>query len=327
MKRVFVALLLGAALVSGCGGRPVAAPKTTLVNIALQNCVGYGLFYLAQEKGFCDEEGVFLNFVDDQLDYSRNLAFNEGVLDVESVTVDLLVSKAAHGTPVQMVMEIDMSFGSAAIVAAENIKALEDLAGKKVALVRDDVGETFLSVLFQEKGLPFDRIIPVSRFPGDVGKAFLAGEADACVTLEPHVSEALKRPGAHVLASTKDHPGIIIDTLNVRKDLIDKDPELVKKIMRVWFKALDYYKTHPDEASGIISKHYGLTPEEYRKQTEGLLWYDYQGQRKPSETQEWITAFNKVADAKTVNGRITSKPEAEKFINRTLLETLYEDSK
>jgi len=300
--------------------------KLTIVNIAFQAWVGYGPFYLAQEKGFCRDEGMDLLFVDEQLDSVRRDAFKGGMLDCEAGTIGQLVSKAAQDTPVVAVMEIDHSFGSDAIVAVENIKTLEDLIGKRVSLARDDAGETFISTLFYKKGLPFSGVEIVPCSPEKTAQAFLDGKADACVTWEPQVTEALKRPGAHILVSTKDEPGIIIDTLNVRKDLVDNDPELVKKVMRAWFKSLKYYGEHPIEASIIIARYYGITPAEYRRQVEGVRWNDHEKQRGGSRRDEWHELFNAIVEIKFENGRITKKPDASKFMNFELLERLYEDS-
>jgi NitT/TauT family transport system substrate-binding protein len=248
------------------------------------------------------------------------------MLDCEGGTIDLLVSKVAQGTPIVAVMEIDQSFGSDAIVSVENITSLEDLAGKRVALARDDVGETFISTLFYQHGLSFNSVIVVPKQPEEVAQAFLNGETDACVTWEPQVTQALKKPGAHILTSTKEHSGIIIDTLNVRRDLVENNPGLVKKVMRAWFKGLKYYREHPLEASEIIAKYNKITPEQYRKQVEGLRWDDYEQQRSSAESQEWVEAFNAIAAVKLANNRIFQKPDATKFLNHALLEKLYEDS-
>jgi len=319
-------LLIIIAFLQGCAQKPHEEALTN-VTIAFQSWVGYGPFYLAQEKGFCKEEGIELIFVYEQLDSARRDAFKQGMLDCEGGTIDLLVSKLAQGTPIVAVMEIDQSFGADAIVAAENIKKLEDLIGKRVALARDDVGETLLSVLFYENSLSLEGVIVVPRSPEKIAETFLAGEVDACVTWEPQVSEVLKRPGAHILASTKEHSDIIIDTLNVRRDLMESNPGLVKKVMRAWFKSLKYYSLHPDEASTVIAKYYRIAPEEYRRQVKGLKWDDYKIQADRSEYDRWATVFNAIADIKLASGRISQKPDASKHLNHTLMEKLYEDSK
>jgi NitT/TauT family transport system substrate-binding protein len=323
---ILLFILLAIAFFPGCGQKP-QEQELTSITIAFQEWVGYGPFYLAQEKGFCKEDGIELVFVEEHLDSARCDAFNQGMLDCEAGTIDLLVSKVAQGTPIVAVMEIDQSFGSDAIVAAETITTLEDLKGKRVALARDDVGETLLSALFYKKGLSLNSVIIVSKHPEEVAGAFLNGEADACVTWEPQVTEALGRPGAHIITSNREHPGIIIDTLNVRRDLVENNPGLVKKLMRNWFRALKYYNEHPLEASEIIAKYYKITPEQYRKQVQGLTWDDYEQQRSAAEGREWADAFNAIAEVKLANARISRKPDASKFLTHTLLEKLYEDSK
>jgi NitT/TauT family transport system substrate-binding protein len=167
----------------------------------------------------------------------------------------------------------------------------------------------------------------VPKEPEKVALAFLNGESDACVTWEPHVSEALRRPGAHILTNTKEHPDIIIDTLNMRRDLVENDPGLAKKVMRAWFKGLAYYRDHPLEASETIAKYYKITPEQYRKLNEGIRWVYYEEQKAFPEYREWQEIFNTIVAIKSADKRISRKPDAAKFLNRTLIEKLYENSR
>ncbi len=325
-RNIWVFCLILVSLFLPCCSRHPEEADLQRVRIAFQKWVGYGPLYLAQEKGFFKEEGIELVFVDEQLDSARRDAFKQGMLDCEAGTIDLLVSKRAEDTPIVAVLEIDHSLGSDGIVATEDIKTVEDLIGKKVAFARDDVGETFLSYLFHKNGLSLKDITIVPRGPDDAWLAFLDGDVDAAVTWEPWLSKAAQRPGGHILISTRDEPDIIIDTLNVREDLVKNNPQLVKGLMRGWFKGVTYCKEHPVEASEIIAKHYDVTPEEYREQITGLKWFGYEEQIQESEADEWVSAFNVISEIKFANGRIPSKPNAAKAIDRTLLEGLYENS-
>ncbi len=313
-------------LFSGCAQKPEEAEPERM-NIAFQKWVGYGPLYLAKEKGFFKEEGMELVIVDEPLDSARRDAFKQGMLDCEAGTIDLLITKRAQNIPIVAVMEIDHSAGGDGIVAAKGIKKVEDLKGRRVALERDNVGETLLAHVLDKKGMALADIIIVPRGPEDAWEAFLKGDADAVVTWQPWLSKALERPGAHVLLTTRDKPDIIIDTLNVREDMVKNRPGLVKKLMRGWFRAVSYYKAHPVEASGIIAHHYDITPEQYRKQGAGLRWENYKEQLMPGEEKELIKCFNTIAGSKFAGGRISKKPDAKKAFDRTLLRTLYEDRK
>jgi NitT/TauT family transport system substrate-binding protein len=105
---VYLLLASAALFCAGCG-RKTPEPKLTRLTIAFPKLVGYGLFYLAQDKGFFKEEGLELVFIDEQLDSARRDAFQAGILDCEAGTMELLVSKAAQSTPIVAVLELDSS--------------------------------------------------------------------------------------------------------------------------------------------------------------------------------------------------------------------------
>jgi len=310
--------------VCGCTQQP---NKLTRVSIAFQDWVGYGPFYLGQEKGFFAQEGIDLFFVDEQLDSGRRDAFKAGMLDCEAGTIDLLVSKLSQDTPIVAVLELDRSFGGDAVVANKKIKSLEDLIGKKVVFSRDDVGEMFISYLFYKKGLSLRDIKIISCSPEQVADVFLKKEADAVVTWEPWVSKALAFPGAHILATTKDYPGVIIDTLNIRKDIVENNPKLVKGLIRGWFKAVKYFQDNPDEANQIIAKHYNISPEAYKKSVSFLKWTGYKEQVELGKSGAWKEIFDLIAKIKFENGRIVKMPDSKKSINTILIQEAYENSR
>ena len=311
---------------SGCG-RKTEEGRLKPLTIAMQEWVGYGPLYLAKDKGFFRDEGVEVIFVDEQLDSARSEAFKEGMLDCEAGTIDLLISKRSRGAPVVAVMELDHSDGADGIVAVQDIRTLEDLVGKRVALSWDDVGQTLLSYFLYKKGMLLDKVVVVSRRPDEVDEAFLSGEADAVATWEPHLSHALKRPGSHLLLSSKDAPDTIVDTLNVREDLIKNDPQAVRALMRGWFRALKYYREHPAEASAIIAPYYKMSAEQYRKDVKGLRWIDYADQAAAGESDRLLATFNAINEIKFLSKRIPEKQDPGKAINTTLLKGLHEDIK
>jgi len=249
------------------------------------------------------------------------------MLDVEAGTIDLLVSKRAQGTPVVAVGELDWSLGGDAIVATEDIRSLHDLVGKEIAFARDDVGETLLACLFHKAGLSLDQITIVPKAPDRAAGAFLRGEAQAVVTWEPWVTRALARAGAHVLVTSKDEPGIIVDVLNVREDLVREKSQVVRGLLRGWYKALEDYRADPSGASQIIAPHFDLTPEDYRKQVTGLRWptyeealHDFEDADGPGRLSE---LFDTIALVKHSNGRIPSKPDAGPSLKPEILRDLY----
>ena len=307
---------------AGCARHPAKNGPVKLT-IAFQEFVGYGPIYLARDMGFLADEGVELVFIDEQLDSARRDAFAEGMLDCELGTMDLLVAKRALGVPVVSAAALDHSAGADGIAAAECIRTPKDLAGKSVAFARDDVGESLLCYVLDREGLSLADIKAVPCAPNEVAGIFRAGGADAAVTWEPELSRALERPGSRLLVSSAETPGLILDSFNVREDIVKKYPGAVKAVIRSWFRALDYYRAHPEEASASIAKYYRTTAEGYRKAVSGLRWIGYEEQDEPAEVGAQQKTFEAIAELKFRNGRISSKPSARDAIDPALRKDLY----
>ena len=326
MKRINV-LIMGLVLVLGLSGCAQQPKKLTRITIAFQSWVGYGPFYLGVEKGFFSDEGIDLMIVDEQLDSNRRDAFKAGILDCEAGTIDLLVAKRAQDTPIVGVLELDRSIGGDALVVNKEIKSLQDLIGKSVVFSRDDVGETFFSYLFYKNGLSLKDVTIISFSPKKVADAFLNQEVAAVATWEPWVTKALSKPGAHILISSKEEEeGIIIDTLNIRSELVKNNPKLVKALMRTWFRSVEYCKRHPEEANQIISKYYNIAPRAYGESIRKLKWIDYKEQNDFGKFGKWKEIFDSIVKIKFINNRITKKPESESSINSKLIQEIYENS-
>ncbi|MBF0531944.1 MAG: ABC transporter substrate-binding protein [Candidatus Omnitrophica bacterium] len=324
MKSSLIIFLWIALMTVGCGSKP-PEKKPDAINIAFQGWIGYSPFYLGRDLGFFKDEGIELNIVNEQLDSARRDAFIAGMLDAEAGTLDLLVSKRGQGALIVSVMEIDYSFGADGIVAMDNIQTLADLKGKKVVLSKNDVSDMFLSYLFHEQGLSRDDVAVIAKRPDEVAAAFVNGEGDAAVTWEPELSAAAKRPGSRVFLTSKDQPGFIVDTLNVRQDLAVRNPDLVRRLMRGWFRSMRYAKEHPVEAARLTAKYYGITQAEYQNQIAGLKWVDYKEQNTPANFAKWRDVLNLIVSIKSGQAGSSSQINAVEVINPTLLQKLYEN--
>src|SRR5207237_1277180 len=67
---------------------------------------------------------------------------------------------------------------------------------------------------------------------------FTSGDVDAAVTWEPYLSKAARKAGSHILVTSKDTPGLIVDVFTVRDDYLRKHPDAVKGFIRGWYRAV-----------------------------------------------------------------------------------------
>ncbi|WP_322883534.1 ABC transporter substrate-binding protein (plasmid) [Sinorhizobium medicae] len=130
---------------------------------------------------------------------------------------------------------------------------------------------------------------------GDAGAAFAAGRLDAAATWDPWLSKAKER-GGHVLASSADKPGLIVDTVAFRADVIEKRPNEVKSFIKAYFEAYDYWKSSPADANAIMAKALGIKDDEFNSSLAGLEFVSRE------QNQEYI-------GTSTSAGQITSVTE------------------
>lgn len=180
----------------------------------------------------------------------RAKAFANGDVDVVWSTVDFFANEGPGfrkgGTPAKAIMQVDWSRGGDAIVVDDSIHKVEDLRGKKISLALFTPSHWLLvsslrnsSLDDSEQATIAKNLIGKNASP-DARDDFTAGKVDAAVVWEPDVSEALKkRPGSHILVSTKTATNLIADLMIAREDFISKKPEVIKAFIEGWFEGTE----------------------------------------------------------------------------------------
>ena len=291
--------------------------------LSVNSWVGYAPFYLAKEKDIFKQEGVDVDIVVMDDTAQRKAAMINGDVDGLGDTVDLLVTERDEKVPAVSVMQNDFSNGADGIVAIDSIKTIQDLKGKKIAVQKNFVSESFLNYVLKKNGLSPSDVIMIDMEAGAAGAAFVAGKVDAAVTFEPWLSKAKERKNGHVLVSSSDVPGVVVDTLSINETYLKNNQEVVKKVMRSWFKALEYYKNNQEESNLIMSKYYKISPQEFSDMISGLEWPNldqniaYFG-KEPGKGQIFDVA-NTFITIFTENKQIKTVPDMSKAINQRLL--------
>jgi NitT/TauT family transport system substrate-binding protein len=292
MKKRMLALVLAAAFVgaacsssddsqtTGSGATSEPVPIT----VTMTSWIGYGLFHLAEEKGFFDDHGVDMTIkvVEDESTNPAALASNQFQGDV--TTVDTNVRTIAAGVDLVQVMAIDDSNGADGIVGTADIQSVQDLVGKQVGVKVGATSYVFLLSVLKDAGMTVDDIKVVDMNPGEAGTAFVAGQIDAAVTWEPFLSQATKREGGHVVISSAEAPGLIVDSLAIRRDWIDAHPDAVTGIIAGYNDAYAFWQSNSDEALPIMAASQGISTKDYEASLPGIKFYS------PQEIADYMNA-------------------------------------
>lgn len=293
--------------------------------LAFNTWVGYGPFYVAQEKGFFKEEGLDVELERIEGTGDRRAALIAGRIEALGSTIDDLVVGASQGVNAKMILCIDESAGADGIVAVNSIRDIKDLKGKTVAVQPGFVNHFFLLYLLDQNGISPSELKIEAMEPDAAGLAFMAQKIDVAVTWEPHLSKAKERPDGHVLITTADPraQGIIVDNLIVRNDVIQDQRTNLEKLLRAWFKAVQYVKTNPDDANAIIGRAFGLSPAEVSETLNGVRLLDESMNRnllsKAEGSQSVFKVANKAGDLYLQQGLIKSKPNVDSLVDSSFI--------
>jgi NitT/TauT family transport system substrate-binding protein len=157
------------------------------------------------------------------------------------------------------VVVVDNTQGGDAIVAKDpNIRSVEDLAGKTVALLQYTPSDGLTidaidnsSMTAKAKSSVKFVYVNADEGTGGVRATLESGSVDAIVLWDPDLSLALKNvPGAHVIYSTKVATNLIYDVMVCDSRYLNK-PEytpVFQAFVAGWMSGVEEAKQHPDEA-------------------------------------------------------------------------------
>lgn len=269
MKQIVKSTLIAAALVAGS----MATAQAEALKLAHSTWVGYGPFYIAQAKGYFEQEGVEI-----ELSVMENTPLKMGALmagrvDIVASTADEFPTYMRDGKPLRYILAVDNSNGGDGVVSQKDILTVADLKGRSVAFEEGSVSQFFINALLHKAGLTQDDIKMINMTATDAGVAFAANRVDAAVTWEPHLSQGASMEHGKILVSSAETPGLIVDVVAVLGSTAVEHEAELKGLVRAWQRALDFLQSNPDEAYQIMADGVGgwlEDPNEFKAAASGI---------------------------------------------------------
>lgn len=276
-----LALALGMTMAfTGCGSSAPApsgsADNSDLTPVTMAFCTwtGYAPMFIAAEEGYFEEAGIDMDIqvIEDESTYASLIT--KGDIQFLATAQDPNIKMFANGAASKYMLTMDESFGADALVATADIKTLDDLKGRSVALDKSASSYYFfLQALENGSSLAEEDIDVIDM--GDTteaGVAFMGGNVDAAIMWEPELSDALAEvEGAHTVVTSADYPDAISDSLVVNAAFAEENPEVVEAVAECWYKAVDFLNENPDKAyEEMASGFEEVTAEDIAADCEGL---------------------------------------------------------
>jgi NitT/TauT family transport system substrate-binding protein len=255
-----------------------ATASTAMIHLKIgySTWVGYGPLFIARDKGYFAAEGLDIEFIKVADPKQRFTALAGNQLDGLVSTLDTMSQYWNAESPFVAIFGLDESSGGDGIVANTGINTVKDLKGKQIGVNVGSVSQFFLEFVLQQNGMSDSDVTLVKMSQDDVPAALAANRIDAGVTWEPNLSKSVKN-GAKLIANSKETPGLIVDIMIVRRDVLKANANVGKGLLNAWNKAIDYWKANPDDADSIMQKGLGgfyETPDDIKADLQGATLFD-----------------------------------------------------
>ncbi|MEH2320290.1 ABC transporter substrate-binding protein [Nostoc sp.] len=311
--------LITSCLLFACHAWAPTEFKRPLLKVEFASFVGEYPGIIAQEKGFFKAQGVDVELIHKRYTKLEQANFSAGKYDGITSSLGSFIILSATNPDIQGVLVIDESTGADVVVAQSQIKTVADLKGKKLGANLGGFSEVFVIKMLKTANLTSDDVNLVKLEALEIPQRLKNNVIQAGHTWEPHLSEAIKL-GGHILFTSKQTPGLILDMIIFRGDTIRDRPEDIRAFVRGWLQASTYWKANVQEGNAIISK--ALKIPSNTLSLEGVNLTDLGENQKlfqSSNPNSIYKTANIYADFFIRSGNVTRIPKLKSLFNSSFL--------
>jgi len=211
---------------------------------------------LLKDKGFLEKEfakdGVTVRWVQTVSSANALQFLNAGSIDLGSTAGSAALIARINGNPIKSVYLYSRPEWTALVVTKDSkIAKLEDLRGKKIAMVRGTDPHIFavralLSVGITEKD--YTPVLVQQHIDG--GTALIRGDVDAWAGLDPGMAQFEVKEGARLFY--RNPAANTWGILNAREEFAKDNPQFVRRVIAAYEKARKYSLANYDELKKIF---------------------------------------------------------------------------
>jgi NitT/TauT family transport system substrate-binding protein len=232
---------------------------------------GYEYLFLAQHKGYYEAEGLNIKLIETASLNDTRRAFERGKIDgMASTAIEVVQAAANSGRIAKIFMIPGFSNGSDVIIANKNINSVNSLKGKRVGMELASLGQYMVARSLQQQNLSLDSIVIVPMQQEEMVRAMNNNKVDAVMAYPPMSIELLKDGSNHVIFSSADIPGEVMDVVALAPEVIAKHPDVPAKILRAWQRTLDFAAANPDEAFQVSASREGISKLAFSEALQGV---------------------------------------------------------
>lgn len=222
-------------------------------------------FYVAEQKGYFEAEGISVEFVPvksaqerdalmqaGEIDGMLNDLISTGLFNRDEVQIKI-VATARRGYPESPQFRVLTAPGS-------GISSAQDLAGVPIGISQNTVIEYITDRLLEAEGLSSDQIeiLEVSAIPVRF-EQLMEGQIQAATLPDP-LAQGAMAAGATLVVDDSQHVQYSQSVLSFSTEAIESKPSTIGKFLNAWNRAVQDLNGNPDQFSDLMIEK-GRVPE------------------------------------------------------------------
>lgn len=310
-RRAFLARAAATAATWSLGCNFARRPPRPL-RLVVTPWIGNAPLYIAKERRFFG--GSDLRIASFGTDFDAWRALADARADFTTGTILDVLRGTDIGVGLKIVAVTDFSNGADGIVSRPSIRTIRDLAGARVAVEIGTLTHFLLIRALERTGLTGDDVKLSNLSTEEAVIALEEERIDAAPLWEPFLSKAIAK-GGHLLFTSAEIPGEILDVVAVRSSFLSEEPQYVQLLVNGWEKGLSLLRTNPDEGARLASPYLGTDAKSFHEALKGIHLVDarenqelFDRSRSPSV---WTAFANAVAFVQRQGGLTHAPPSAE----------------
>ena len=222
-------------------------------------------FYVAEQKGYFEEEGISVELVPVKSAQERDALMQAG--EIDGMLNDLISTGLFNrdDAQIKIVATARRSYPESPqfrVLAAPDggITSTSDLAGVPIGISQNTVIEYITDRLLEAEGLSPDQIeiVEVSAIPVRF-EQLMAGQI-AAATLPDPLAQGAMAGGAELVVDDSQYTEYSQSVLSFSTAAIESKPNTIKKFLKAWNQAVGDMNSNPGQFSDLLIEQ-GRVPE------------------------------------------------------------------
>ena len=244
---------------------PVQTAEDTSLKMGLLPILDILPFYVADQNGYFEAEGINVEFVPVKSAQERDALMQAG--EIDGMLNDLISTGLFNRDDVQIkiVATARRAYPESPqfrVLAApgSDIASTQDLASVPIAISQNTVIEYITDRMLEAEGLSSDQIeiVEVSAIPVRF-EQLMAGQIDAATLPDP-LAQGAMAAGATQVVDDSQYAQYSQSVLSFSTEAIESKPNTIEKFLKAWNTAVADLNSDPDQFSDLMIEK-GRVPE------------------------------------------------------------------